>query len=254
MSDHIKRATRAIQSAHDEAMPVIAEAVDRALNDDRMSHEQRADVILGGLHRRRFLFFGGAAVLSSAVLAACGGKSSGSSSSASSTSTTSNVASNKDITILRAASSLEEVAVAVYQKAIDSNLVTNQAVATALGTFQTQHKAHSNFFQNQTVAGGGKPFKLPNPVLMNTTVSPRLAGLKTQADVLQLAFDLERIAAATYQADVGLFDDIEFNQKVMTVGAIEARHVAFLAPFVGKPVNPAGAFESTQGAAGTAGV
>ena len=40
-----------------------------------------------------------------------------------------------------------------------------------------------------------------------------------------------------------------FNQKIMSVGAIEARHVAILAPLVAKQDTPDGAFQSTASAA-----
>jgi hypothetical protein len=155
----------------------------------------------------------------------------------------------KDINILRAAASVGGVAVATYQKALDSGLVKTPAVQTAVSNFQGQHKLHSNFFQNATVAAGGDPYKAPNPALMNQVVTPRLALVKTEADVIQLAYDLERLASATYQADVGTFDDISFNQKVMSVGAIEARHVTILAPLVGKQPTPDGAFQTITGAA-----
>ena len=89
--------------------------------------------------------------------------------------------------------------------------------------FQAQHKLHSNFFQNATVAAGGEPYKNANPLLMTQLVTPRLAAVKTEADVIQLAYDLERLASASYQANVGTFDDLTFNQKIMSVGAIEAR-------------------------------
>src|SRR4051794_13917561 len=234
-------------------MPVLREVLDRMFDDERITDEQRADFVLGGLQRRRFLRLGGVAILGSAFLAACG---SSKKSSIGSTTTTSAApaapgthGSTKDINILRAASSLEEVAVATYQKALDSGLVKTPAVQTAVSTFQGQHKIHSNFFQNATVAAGGDPYKTPNSALMGQLVTPRLALVKTEADVIQLAYDLERLASATYQADVGTFDDISFNQKVMSGGAIEARHVAVLAPLVGKPPTPDGAFQTTTGAA-----
>src|SRR5205823_5440724 len=105
------------------------------------------------------------------------------------------------------------------------------------------HKDHSQLFQNTTRSAGGEAYTAPNPVLMNQLVAPRLATVKTEADVIKLAYDLERMAASTYQADVGTFDNIAFNMKVMSVGGIEARHVAFLAPLVGKQGTPDGPFQ-----------
>ena len=253
-NDEIRRQVRASQDEHDRAMPVLGVALDRMFDDERVTPDQRADFVLGGLHRRRFLRLGGVAILSSAFLAACNSSKSSTSSGTTTTTAAPAVApgthgSAKDINILRAASSLEEVAVATYQKALDSNLIKTPAVQTAVSNFQGQHKLHSNFFQNATVAAGGDPYKAPNPALMNQVVTPRLALVKTEADVIQLAYDLERLASATYQADVGTFDDISFNQKVMSVGAIEARHVTILAPLVAKQPTPDGAFQTITGAA-----
>lgn len=253
-NDEIRRRIRAAQREQDRVMPVMAEVLDRMFDDDRITPDQRGDVVLGGLHRRRFLQLGGATILGSAFLAACGSSKKSSSSAPASTTTTAPPATQKDITILRAASSLEEVAVATYQKALDSGLVKTSAVQTAVSTFQGHHKLHSNFFQNATVAAGGQPYKSPNPLLMDQIVTPRLAAVKTEADVIQLAYDLEKLASSTYQADVGTFDDLSFNQKVMSVGAIEARHVAVLAPLLGKPPTPDGAFQSKIGAASANGV
>src|SRR5947209_8367364 len=150
-NDEIRRQVRASQAEHDRALPMLREVLDRLFDDEQVTADQRADVVLGGIHRRRFLRLGGVAVLSSAVLAACGksSKSSGATSTAPTTAAPSG--STKDINILRAASSMEEVAVATYQKAIDSGLVKTSAVQAAAQAFQAQHKLHSNFFQNATV-------------------------------------------------------------------------------------------------------
>src|SRR4051794_10457007 len=87
-NDEIRRRIRAAQAEQDRVMPVMAEVLDRMFDDDRVTPDQRGDVVLGGLHRRRFLQFGGAAILSSAFLAACGSSKSNSSSSAPASTTT----------------------------------------------------------------------------------------------------------------------------------------------------------------------
>ena len=245
-NDDIRRQTKEIDAEQRRSVPVVREMLDRLWSTPRITSVQRADAVLGDVHRRRFLTLGGATVLTGVFLAACGGG--GSSSGEAATTSTSTPASAKDINLLRAASSLEEVAVEAYQKALDSGLLKTEAVATAAQTFQSHHRDHSQLFQNATSAAGGEPFTKPNPVLLNQLLAPRLAAVRTEHDVIQLAYDLERMAASTYQANVGTFDDIQFNQKVMTVGGIEARHVTILAPLVGKDVTPDGAFQAIQGA------
>src|SRR5689334_17501411 len=116
-NDEIRRQVRASQDEHDRAMPVLRAALDRMFDDERVTPDQRADFVLGGLHRRRFLRLGGVAILSSAFLAACNSSKSSTSSGTTTTTAAPAVApgthgSAKDINILRAASSLEEVAVA----------------------------------------------------------------------------------------------------------------------------------------------
>ena len=243
-NDDIRRQTRQIDGEHRRAMPVLAGMLDRLSGTGGATDQRLGDAALGTIHRRRFVTLGGATILSATFLAACGVKGR----AGAPATTTSAPTSTKDINILRAASSLEEVAVAAYQKAIDSGLVTNPAVATAAQTFQSHHKDHSQLFQNATTSAGGEPYTKPNPVLMNQLIAPRLAAVTTEADVIRLAYDLERMAASTYQADVGTFDDITFNQKVMTVGGIEARHVAFLAPLLGLEATPDGPFQAIAGA------
>ena len=202
-----------------------------------------------GLDRRRFLTLGGASVLASAVLAACGSsKKSSAASSAASTTTSTAAPTTNDINLLRTASSLEEAAAAGYQKIIDAKVVTSTAMSNAVSAFQTHHKQHSQLFQNATSAAGGKPFTTANPVVMDQLLTPRLAAVKTEADAVKLLYDLEHMLSASFQADVGLFNDVSFNRKVMSVGGIEAGHVAFFAPSVAKPTTPDGAFQSIQGA------
>ena len=65
---------------------------------------------------------------------------------------------------------------------------------------------------------------------------------------LKLLFDLENMLAASFQADVGTFADVSFNEKVMSVGGIEAGHVAYFAPAAGKPPTLDGAFQTPDGA------
>ena len=132
-----------------------------------------------------------------------------------------------DVTILRTASSIEELAVAAYQTAIDSGLVKTPAVGDAAKLFQAQHKEHSALFQAATKQAGGEPFTMANPAIL-AAIKPTIDGLKDEAGVLALALQLEMVAAETYQADVGTFKDPNLNAAIMTVGGVEARHAALL--------------------------
>ena len=132
-----------------------------------------------------------------------------------------------DVTILRTASSIEELAVAAYQTAIDSGLVKTAAIADAAKLFQSQHKEHSASFQAATKAAGGQPFTMPNPVVL-AAIKPMVDALKDEKGVVALAFQLETAAAQSYQSYVGAFTDPKLNPAIMAVGGVEARHAAVL--------------------------
>jgi rubrerythrin len=125
-------------------------------------------------------------------------------------------------------------------------LVTTPAVTDAARVFMDQHKDHAATFEALTKKLGGEPFTTANPAVTQQ-LQPRIAGLGNERDVLALALDLERAAAATYVAAVGTFGDTSLNEVVMSVGGVEARHAAVLAGILGQPGVPA-AFAGTTGA------
>ncbi len=133
-----------------------------------------------------------------------------------------------DIIILRTASSIEELAVAAYQIAIDSGLVKTAAIGDAAKLFQSQHKEHSALFQAATKNAGGDPFTKPNPTVL-AALQPTIKALTDETGIVKLAFSLETAAAETYQSNVGMFMDLTLNQAIMSVGGVEARHAAVLA-------------------------
>lgn len=271
--DHLRRELRAVDDLQRETLPSFRSALRRVFGETDGSAERehaQSALALGGLSRRNVLRIGGITVLGSAVLAACG--SSGSSSSATSAattamteppsttaaastttmaptttiapSTTAAAAMPMDVVILRTASSIEELAIAAYQTAIDSGLVKTAAIADAAKLFQEQHREHAKLFRSQTEAAGGQAFTTPNPVIL-AAIKPTIDALKDEMGVVALAFDLETVAAQTYQANVGTFTDIKLNQTIMSVGGVEARHAAVLAGVLQQMQVPA-AFQRTD--------
>lgn len=246
LSEDLRREAAAIEVDHNRSMRGMRELVKRLLDPaSRADDAAKHDLLLSGVNRRRFLQIGGVSVLSAAVLAACGG----------SDDTTDTVTaggedgekkSDTDITILRTASSLEHVAIDVYEKAITSGLVTTTAVADIAKLFQKQHRDHAALFEGATKEAGGEAFVTANPAVLQS-LQPRIAALKSEMDVIVLARDLEGVAAATYQATVGAFDNVKLNQATMSVGGVEARHQAVLNSVLKQ--NPhAVAFHKTEGA------
>ncbi|MGH9014041.1 MAG: ferritin-like domain-containing protein [Acidimicrobiia bacterium] len=196
---------------------------------------------LDGLDRRRFIRLGGVTVATAAIVAACVGDDEKKSADETGT----RRRSENDATILRTASSIEALAVEVYRTAIESDLVTTKTIADAAKLFQSQHQEHGALFEAET-ENAAEPFTDPNPVLVDQ-LRPTIDALDSETGVIQLAYDLEVVAANTYQANVGSFDDNRLNQALMSVGGVEARHAALLAASLGLPSVPS-AFQVTDDA------
>lgn len=253
-SDHIRREANAAAEAQREAMPAFSQAVSRFLDRESRNADETSAVLLGGLTRRNLLRVGGFGIAGAAVLAACGSdKTSGSTTPTTmgtdttmgtgttmvtettmgtdttmGSDTTMAGGGSGDVVLLRTASSLEHLAVAAYQIAIDSGLVTTAAVGDAAKLFQSHHMEHAAFFEAATKSAGGTPFTDANAAVL-ATLQPTIDALKDEQGVLMLALTLERAAAATYQSGIGIVTDLALNKALMSVGGVEARHAAVLA-------------------------
>jgi hypothetical protein len=246
--DELRRLARDTQTTHRATMRPLRSALSRVFGERKVPAAVKSELTSPGLHRRGFLRIGGLTIASAAIIAACGGDDDDGSSGATSgtTSTTAAARDSDDATILRTASSIEALAVAAYQQGIDSGLVTTAAVADAATLFQSQHREHLELFAGLTEQAGGTPFRDPNPAILEQ-LQPTIAALVDEAGVVRLAYDLEVAAAQTYQANVATFSDATLNAAIMSVGGVEARHVAVLAAVLGTPAVPA-AFQVTDSA------
>ena len=248
-TDELRRLTRESEQANREAMPAYEAAITQLIEDDSTREGVLGDVVLGDFNRRNFLRIGGLTVLGGAILAVTGPELV----AAAATKTTKKAAVTKapakttvDVSILRTASSIEELAIAAYQIAIDSGLVKTAAIGDAAKYFQSQHREHSGLFQSLTKKAGGTAFTTANPALLKA-LDPQIKGLKDEKGIVAFALSLEQIAASTYQSNVGMFTDTTLNKAIMTVGGVEARHAAALASVLGQSPVPK-AFQTTTGA------
>lgn len=259
--DNIRREARASELAHRESMPAFTDAVSRFLDRESRTVDETSGVLLGGLTRRNLLRVGGFGIAGAAVLAACGSDSNDSKSTTASTGapattiktdttmmTDTTVMSDgaTDVVFLRTASSIEHLAVAAYQIAIDSGLVTTAAVGDAAKLFQSHHVEHAAFFESATKAAGGEAFTEANAAIL-AQLQPTIDALKDEMGVLTLALNLERAAAATYQSGVGVVTDLSLNKALMSVGGVEARHAAVIAGVLAQAAVPL-SFGTTEGA------
>jgi hypothetical protein len=249
--DELQRELREIDREHDESMPQLREATSRLLDpSSRTTLAQKRRAIIGGLGRRNFLRIGGATVLGGAVLAACGdddddddaatattgggagttaSTAAGSDTTMGGTDTTAGGAASADVVILRTAASIENLAVAAYQMAVDSGNVTDQAVADAAVLFQAHHVEHADFWNAMATSAGGEAFTDPNPALLDALGPDIEEALTSQAGIVALAYQLEVVAAETYLNEVGGFQDVNLNKAFMSVCGVEARHAMVLA-------------------------
>lgn len=251
--DELRRELRDLDREHRDVMPRWRDSLMRLLVDDRDTpSEAKADVLLGGFNRRRFMQLSGLAVAGGTVLAACGSdsknKSASSAGSEATTATTAGGGNKTDQTIARTAASLEIFAVSVYDKAIQNAaaLKISDPVAKAAVLFKSQHDEHAKAFNAAATQLGGQPYNDPNPTAAKAFAA-QIAALKSEQDVLKFAYALEQIAAQTYQGVGMKLSTPMLRQTAMTVGGVEARHMAVLAHFIQPPTTvPEKAFQPTE--------
>jgi hypothetical protein len=134
----------------------------------------------------------------------------------------------KDLAIY--AASVELVAVKAYDVAAKSGLVTTKAVGDAALAFMGHHKEHANAFAR---IAGKQPTEIKeNPKLLAEVVA-LTGGLKSEKDVLKLAFDLENEAAATYLFALGVLEDMPAIGLMSSVLPIETAHAVVLGNALG---------------------
>lgn len=254
----IRRELDAIARQNDQAMRLQSEALTRMVETGDLDAEQTDQFVTGGLGRRGFLRLGGMVVAASAVFAACGSSKTGSPKTptgpGASTSVTA-VSASTDVTILRTASSLEALAVLTYQKAIATGLLS-APVTMAAKNFMDQHQQHAMAFQAATTKAGGTPFSDPNPVVNTQVILPALAKVKTQSDIVHLAYTLESAASQTYQNAIGAFSSgpnaSSYNMATASILGVESRHLALLGIVLGEatmyPPYPENGFQTDNNA------
>ncbi len=134
-----------------------------------------------------------------------------------------------DAGIAAFAESVELTAVAAYQAAAGSGLVTTKAVLDAATTFAGHHTEHAAAFG---AAAGDAATGALNQALLDA-LSPGLGAAKTENDVLKIAFDLENAAAATYLFALGALESVVALQLTASILPIEAQHAVVLGQVFG---------------------
>ncbi|MDJ0767876.1 MAG: ferritin-like domain-containing protein [Ilumatobacter sp.] len=208
------------------------------------------------LDRRQLLRSGGLALSMGAVVAACGADRGGSDAPGrlglAEPAATLPPAEVNDTVLLRTAQSLEYTALAVYDAAAGTGVLTNAETALA-GRFVDDHTGHAARLGTLITELGGEEFTCANPFIMERAVGPIVGALDgsddVHRDVLNIAHAFESLAGASYQALVASLSGLDLRREAMRIGGDEHRHAAALAAAInadelvspeiyGEPVGP----------------
>lgn len=140
-------------------------------------------------------------------------------------------AAGNDVAILNAALAAEQEAIAAYQVGASSGLLQKPVLDLAV-QFQGHHKEHATALATTVKKLGG------TPVAAKTKYTFPVEKLKTQADVLGFAAELERGAVSAYLGAIPILDDRELAKVAASILGDEAMHWAVLRQALGQPPVP----------------
>jgi len=130
-------------------------------------------------------------------------------------------ATTNDVQILNTALSAELEAIAAYQLGAESGLLQKPALDLAV-SFQGHHKEHADVLAKTIAQLGGKPASAKDKYSFPTD------KLKSQADVLRFAAQLEKGAVSAYLGAVPLFGNRDLAKAAASILGDEAMHWAVL--------------------------
>ena len=136
-----------------------------------------------------------------------------------------------DIAILNSALAAELEAIAAYQLGAESGLLTRPVLDLAV-VFQGHHKEHAGVLAQTIGKLGGKA------VVAKTAYRFPADTLKSQADVLRFAAQLEQGAVSAYLGAVPLFGNRDLAKAAASILGDEAMHLAVLRQALGEAPVP----------------
>ena len=137
----------------------------------------------------------------------------------------------QDVQILNTALAAELEAIAAYQLGADSRLLQKPALDLAL-SFQGHHRAHAALLAGTVEKLGGRPATAKSDYAFPAE------RLKTQADVLRFAAQLEQGAVSAYLGAVPLFGQRDLAKAAASILGDEAMHWAVLRQALGEVAVP----------------
>ena len=173
--------------------------------------------------RRGLLRVGGQATLSAAAIALLAGCET----MAASRQATAAADPSNDVGILNTALGLEYQAIAAYQVGAQSGLLKKPVLDLAV-QFQGDHKKHAEVLASTVAKLGG------TAVTAKSDYGFPVATLKTQADVLRFAANLEQGAASAYLGAVPAFMNKDLAKAAASILGDETMHWAILRSALGE--------------------
>jgi hypothetical protein len=235
--DEVRRQVRDIDATNRAVMTRWRSALQELINPDSKLSTDEKHALLGVPSRRGFFKIGGVTLLGATVLAACGSDDEDPAETGTAPSTTAAAGGsdgeasgegNLDVTLAKTAASVENLAVAAYQTAIDSGIVTDATIGAAAAAFRDHHQAHADAINGVVTGAGAEAITDPNSVLFDALVQPVLDAGPTQDSLVQLAYDLETAAVQAYAFAGGNLSTPALRSTIMTIGGVESRHAAVL--------------------------
>lgn len=132
--------------------------------------------------------------------------------------------SHKDIEILNQGLEAERFAIAAYELAADTGLLSDGVIEVAK-TFQSHHGQHAHKLHETIIDLGGQPVKALSKEEYAKKLPPGLIDEKT---IVHYALTLEKHATITYLNAIPELEDSKLTQAAASILGDEAMHWAAL--------------------------
>lgn len=131
---------------------------------------------------------------------------------------------NKDIEILNQALGTERFAIAVYEIAAVTGLLSDSVIEVAK-TFQSHHGQHAHKIHETITSLGGDPVK---PLPQDEYAKKMPSTLIDEKSIIHYALTLEKAATITYLNAIPEFENHKIAQAAASILGDEAMHWATL--------------------------
>jgi rubrerythrin len=145
--------------------------------------------------------------------------------------------SDTDGTILEQAITLERVAVLAYDKILDGDLPANR-IARQVRVLRDHERQHADVMTKALTDLGATPPPAPSGVEDVDKVVKGLSDVRTQADVLSFAIELETALVAAYHDAQAKLVEAKLLQTAASIMADEGQHLVVLRQAAGRPPVP----------------